>query len=262
MLRSRNLARRSSKSSSKRRTARFKKPVGVPAVLCGVRFRNRRWLEAALTHPSFRNENPAAPPLEDFDRMEFFGDSILDFVICRRLYKLYPKANEGLLSRLRSIIVSRKILSRIAQELRLSPSLKLGKSLRAQFSLCRAKISTDSLEALFAAIYFDQGFESAEKFILKHFSQYFDAKRLFRLDPNPKSTLQELAQKQWRVIPSYSSQLHEKGMRTEVIISPSRKAIAMGRTRQEAEEKAARFLVRKIRQELLRRSKKRSSSRK
>ena len=76
------------------------------------------------------------------------------------------------------------------------------------------------------------------------------------------SPLQELAQKEWHVLPVYTNQFHERGMKTEVVISPSRKAVAIGRTRQEAEEKAARLLVRKIRQELLRRSKKKSSGKK
>ncbi len=241
--------------------SRQKRPARRSQSLFGIRFRDSRWLEAALNHPSYRNEN-FVPPLEDFDRMEFLGDSILNFVVCRKLYALYPAANEGLLSRLRSIIVSRKILSRMALELKMTPHLKLGKSLKRQFAFSRAKILTDSIESLFAAIYFDQGFAKTEAFILKYLKPYLDAKRLFRLDPNPKSTLQELAQKQWRVIPTYISQFHAGGMKTEVIISPARKAVATGRTRQEAEEKAARLLLRKIRQELLRRSKKKSSGKK
>lgn len=225
-------------------------------------FRNQKLLEAALTHPSFRNENPPVL-LEDFDRLEFFGDAILNLTICKKLYGKYPEADEGLLSRLRSILVSRRILSRIAQGLKLTPHLRLGKSLKHQFRHSKAKILADSFEALLAAIYFDQGPARAEKFILDHFESYFDAKKLFRLDPNPKSTLQELTQKRWQQIPNYQSELTPHGTKTVVTVPGGRHASAIARTRQESEEKAARQLIRKIRQlEPGRRSKRKSSGKK
>ena len=67
-----------------------------------VRFRRTSLLEAALSHPSFRNEGPRVK-LEDFDRLEFFGDSIINYIICLKLYKMFPEADEGELSKLRSI---------------------------------------------------------------------------------------------------------------------------------------------------------------
>ncbi len=221
-------------------------------------FRKPHWLEAALFHPSYRNENPRVV-LEDFDRLEFFGDCILNFVVCRKLYRMFPKANEGLLSRLRSILVSRKILSRIAGEMGLRRLVKLGKSLREQKEFSQSKILADSLEALLAALYFDQGFAAAERFVLRRFEGYFDSKRLFRLDPNPKSTLQELVQKHWQKIPIYKSEWTPAGVKTLIVIHRTRKASAVGRNRRESEEKAARLLLRQVRQELLRESKKKSS---
>lgn len=104
--------------------ARIKKALGVT-------FRSNRFLLSALTHPSYRNEN-ACPDLEDFDRLEFFGDSLLNFVVCRRLYQKFPDADEGLLSRLRSILVSRKVLSRVAVKMGLPRLIRLGKSLHQQ----------------------------------------------------------------------------------------------------------------------------------
>ena len=224
-------------------------------------FRNSKLVESAFTHPSFRNEN-RCPPLLDFDRLEFFGDSILNYVICRHLFRLFPEANEGMLSRLRSILVSRKILFRVAQELHLSQFVKLGKSIRPQLVFAKSKILADTLEALLAAVYFDKGLPKTEKFILQHFQSYFDAKRLFRLDPNPKSTLQEISQKQWQKLPLYTSEITPSGIKSTVAVGKTRTATALARTRQESEEKAARLLVRKIRQELVRRSSKASSGKK
>ncbi len=225
----------------------------------GVSFKNPLLLDAALLHPSHRNENPCPRNLEDFDRLEFFGDAILNYIICRKIYQMFPEANEGMLSRLRSILVSRRILSRVAKELRLSRCLKLGKSLTKQPGFSKDKILCDSLEALFGVLYFDQGLAKTEKFILRHFKPYLDAKRLLRLDPNPKGTLQELCQKEWQKIPIYSNVPASRGIKVEVMVPRIAKSVGVGRTRREAEEKAARVLIRRLRQELVRRSRKLSS---
>ncbi len=226
------------------------------------RFKRERLCEAALHHPSFRNENPALKFCDDFDRLEFFGDSVLNFVICRKLYKLFPTADEGVLSRLRSILVSRKILARIAKETGFTKHLKLGKGLAAQDDFLNAKMHADGFEAFIAAVYFDRGFEKAERFLLNCFRGYFDIKKLFRLDPNPKSTLQELSQRHWQKLPVYQSQQTEGGITTIVAINRRKQAKAFGRNRQESEESAARLLIRSLRQDLLGRSKRRSSGRK
>ncbi len=234
----------------------------LPRKVLGILFADQKLLRAALTHPSYRNENACAS-LDDFDRLEFLGDAILNFIICTKLYSLYPQANEGLLSRLRSILVSRKILARVATKIRLGSHLYLGKSLKRQFRYSKNKIFADAFEAFIAAIYFDQGFKTTDCFIQKHFQDLFDAKKLFRLDPNPKSTLQEFSQKQWQHIPVYRSEVTPNGIKTEVAVLTRQKAVAVGRTRQESEEKAARFLLKKIRQEeWVRRSKRKSSGKK
>ena len=256
--------RSSSGRKGRRRAVKSKRRKIHPPLtqIFGIRFRKIALLDAALGHPSYRNETLGIPDVEDYDRLEFLGDSNLNFVICRKLYKLYPKANEGLLSRLRSIIVSRKILARVAGELGLGKYLRLGNCLKNQLKFSKHKIYADSLEALIAAIYFDRGLAQAERFILEHFGRYLESKRLFRLDPNPKSTLQEISQREWQLIPVYASETTPKGVKTKVSVGPERSAAAVSKTRKDSEEKAARLLVRKIRQELLRRSKRYSSGRK
>lgn len=218
--------------------------------------------EAALSHPSFRNENPSHHKLQDFDRLEFFGDVVLNFVVCKKLYRSFPDADEGLLSRLRSILVSRKILSRIAKEQGFLKLVRLGRGLEKQDQNSKKKILADAFEAFIAALYFDKGFSHAEKFILKLFKSYFDAKRLFRLDPNPKSMLQEISQKKWQKIPTYQFEITPDGFTSIVSIDHLKKASASGKTKQEAEERAARLLIRKLKNQLARLSKKESSGKK
>lgn len=206
---------------------------------------------AALSHPSFRNEHyHKTRELEDFDRLEFLGDSILNEVICQQLYEKFPDADEGMLSKLRSILVSQKILGRIAQEIELQYILQISKSLRQNFKdLLKAKLLTDALEALFAAIYFDQGRARVEAFILKHFKKYFDPKLLFRLDPNPKSTLQEMTLKKWQKLPEYTYAFSDKGVKTTVSAGGRRKASVLHKIKRESEVLAARALIRKLRKE-------------
>jgi len=206
---------------------------------------------AALSHPSYRNENPRTTKgLEDFDRLEFLGDSILNEIVCQELFKRFPEADEGMLSKLRSILVSQKILSRIAQAMKLQNILLISRSLRHNFKdFLKAKLLTDALEALFAAIYFDQGHDKVEAFILKHFKGYFDPKLLFRLDPNPKSTLQEITLKRWQKLPEYTHSFSDKGVKTTVSAGGRRKASATHKIKRESEVLAARALIRRLRKE-------------
>jgi len=96
--------------------------------ILGVSPRTLFWYRAALTHPSYRNENRFREKLEDFDRLEFLGDSILNEVVCQKLFKTFPEADEGMMSKLRSILVSQRILSRVAKTLRIQKSSGSGKA--------------------------------------------------------------------------------------------------------------------------------------
>ncbi len=205
---------------------------------------------AALTHPSYRNENfRATKGLEDFDRLEFLGDSVLNEVVCQKIFEKFPEADEGMLSKLRSILVSQKILSRIAQAMKLQNVLLISRSLRHNFKdFLKAKLLTDAFEALLAAIYFDQGHDRVEAFILRHFKAYFDPKLLFRLDPNPKSTLQEMTLAKWQKLPEYTHAFTSKGVKTTVSAGGRNKASALHKIKRESEVMAARALIRKLRE--------------
>lgn len=210
-------------------------------------FRKTGLLEAALTHPSFQGADKKGAP-EQFGRLEFFGDAILNFVICRALFKLFPAADEGELSRLRSTLVSRKILARIAGELKIKPLLRLGPGVKNEPPQAQEKLLADSLESLIAAIFLDQGLARTEKFLGKIFSLYLNAGRLNRLDPNPKGSLQILCQRHWQKLPSYKILRSTKGVTVEVEITEVFRASSEASTRKAAEIKAARKLTAQIRQ--------------
>lgn len=214
--------------------------------LFGLSFSNPKLLDAALTHPSYRNEHPHLR-LADFDRLEFFGDSILNYVVCCELYRILPEANEGILSRFRSTLVSGKILARVAQQIKLGRFMKLGEGLKKDHGLHQTKILADVLEALIAALYEDQGLARAREFILRHLGPYMNPRRLLRLDPNPKSTLQEFSQKQWRTVPEYRWKPLRHGIRVEVRIGRRYRVAVTGKSRRQLEEKAAHELLRKLR---------------
>lgn len=202
---------------------------------------------AALIHPSYRNENPPTT-LEDFDRLEFLGDAILNEIICHKIYRLYPGANEGLLSRLRSILVSRKILSRIALSLKLDKKVILGKGLKkSALRYSNGKILGDIFEALIAVIYFDKGKKQTEKFILKHYKNYFNPTRLFKIAPNPKSALQELTLKIWKKLPEYHHSNSSKKNVVSIKIAGRKKISVKSKSRREGEIKAAKKFIAIIR---------------
>lgn len=214
----------------------------------GCRFRKKNLLRAALMHPSCQTWQEPVASAESFQRLEFLGDSVLNYFIAKKLYALFPEANEGLLSRLRSILVSRKLLARVAYTIRLEKSLLLGEREQNQPPALREKIMADAFEALIAAIYFDRGQKAVEQFLLKYFKPYFNQKKLFQFDPNPKSTLQEYTQKKFGGLPLYVVR-HEKKrnqFKAWVSIKKKTKAQGIGRTKQEAESQAAAALLRKL----------------
>ena len=217
----------------------------------GYKFRKKKLLKAALTHPSYPMETVGQrkQPSETFQRLEFLGDAILNFFIARKLYELFPKANEGLLSRLRSTLVSRKLLARIARTFRLKSYLLMSKRKEMRPDLMHEKIVADTFEALIAALYFDRGQKVVEQFLIKRFRPYFNEKKLFQLDPNPKSTLQEYTQKKFGTLPVYQACWNKKSQSftARVIIKRRLKAKGMGRTKQEAETQAAQALLKKLR---------------
>jgi len=158
-------------------------------------FVNIALLERALTHRSKGSSHN--------ERLEFLGDSILNFSISTELYRLFPGLTEGDLTRMRASLVKKEALSDYARQLNLGDFLHLGVGELRSGGHDRDSILADALEAVFGAVYVDGGIKSAEVVILGLYRSGFDA-----IDPSaefkdPKTRLQEYLQKKVQTIPKY-----------------------------------------------------------
>ena len=231
---------------------------GIPALerRIGISFRNKRHLTQALTHSSYRNEmlaagTPAKTAGGDNERLEFFGDAILSFVICKKLYTEFPRCDEGILSKYRSLLVSRKLLFTIAKKIKLHHYLFLGQGEQNIKFLDKTNMMADALEALIAALYIDRGMRTAEKFISTYFDPYLTRTTLGRLDAthNYKNKLQEFAQKRFQTLPVYKTIPHQDRFESTVMIKRKPYGSGLGKSKREAEKNAAKTTLIKLRKE-------------
>ncbi len=156
----------------------------------GYEFKDKELLKRAFTHISYANENNT----ESNQRLEFLGDSILSFVVAKKLYEVYPKADEGDLTQMRAALVCEKSLSQKAMEMGLSEEIIFGKSESRSNGQYKASILCDTFEALLGAIFYDGGIKEAEKWILSVFKDDFEDIKPADLT-NYKSELQSYYQK-------------------------------------------------------------------
>ena len=161
----------------------------------GYRFRDPALLEAALTHRSASRLN--------YERLEFLGDSVLNFVVALLTFQQYPAAPEGDLSRYRAALVSSTSLSAVAGPLGLGDQLRLGSGELKTGGHRRDSILADSLEALFGAIYLDSGLDAAAEVIRRLFGPRLGQLPAAEALKDPKTRLQEEVQARGLELPQY-----------------------------------------------------------
>ncbi|MCL6262580.1 ribonuclease III [Craterilacuibacter sp. RT1T] len=169
----------------------------------GYRFTRPEWLRQALTHRSYGTPNN--------ERLEFVGDSILNYTVARMLYDRFPQLTEGELSRLRANLVNQQTLSELAQLLKLGDELYLGEGELKSGGFNRPSILADALEATFAAVSFDADFAAAETVVRHLYRARVDAIDPTRHAKDAKTRLQEALQARKYPLPRYRilSQLGE-----------------------------------------------------
>ncbi len=205
----------------------------------GYVFGDKKLLRAALTHAS-----GAQHRLASNERLEFLGDAILGAVVSELLFQRYPQYLEGDLTRIKSIVVSRQTCARMSQSLGMEDFLILGKGLSTQGAVPESVLA-DVFESLVAAIYLDGGLEAARHFIHTHLGPEIEAAIGGDLEANYKSLLQQLAQREHGITPTYEL-LDEKGpdhckyFQIAARIGSTQYPPAWGRTKKEAEQRAAR----------------------
>ena len=168
----------------------------------GVSFNDPSILEQALVHSSYINENPSFA-LASNERLEFLGDAILDFIIAENLYQAFPDFAEGEMTRLRSVLVRRDSLARLAKIIRLGDYLYLGKGEVASGGRQKPTNLAAVLEAVIAAICLDQGLAAARDFILRLFHTEIEKVASQGAGTDYKSQLQECTQARWQLTPVY-----------------------------------------------------------
>ena len=159
-------------------------------------FKTPAYLKQALTHCSAGIENN--------ERLEFLGDAILSTVISNALFTKFPNQNEGLLSRLRSHLVKGDMLASIGLELDLGDYLYLGQGELKTGGFRRASILSDALEAVFAAVFLDGGFDAAQRVILHIYETRLHDADLQDSLKDPKTQLQEYLQSKKSSLPEYT----------------------------------------------------------
>lgn len=128
----------------------------------GYEFKNKQLIETALTHTSYSYEHH----VQNYEKLEFLGDSILEFVTSEYIYENYQNLKEGEMTKVRATVVCEESLAKIAKLLNFSDFLKLGKSEKLSKGHARTAILEDTVEAIIAAIYLDGGIENAKRFII------------------------------------------------------------------------------------------------
>jgi ribonuclease-3 len=206
--------------------------------LIAYHFSNRSLLERALTHSSQADKR-----LMSNERLEFFGDAVLALVICQALFERFPDYLEGDLTKIKSMLVSRRTCARLASRLGIEKFLKIGKGM-AKSNALSGSLAAGALEALIASIYVDGGFEAARDFILRLFGPLIEQADAQQHQENFKSLLQQYAQQELNHTPVYEL-LDEKGpdhnkcFESAVILGDRRFSSAWGTNKKEAEQKAA-----------------------
>lgn len=201
-------------------------------------------LQRALTHRSYSSAHN--------ERLEFLGDSVLNCVVAKHLYEIYPGLAEGDLSRLRSNLVNQQTLSKLAQQLRLGELLLLGEGERKSAGFRRPSILADTMEALFGAVFLDAGFAAAEQVILKLYVPFIASADAQTLGKDYKTLLQEYLQGKRLALPRYilvatQGEAHAQLFQVECQIEQLKLFTSgEGSSRRTAEQVAAEAAYRKI----------------
>lgn len=210
----------------------------------GIQFGDKELLKQAFIHRSYINENKASG-LSHNERLEFLGDAVLELVITDFLYKKYTDKAEGELTAYRSALVNADTCANIASKIGMEPLLLLSKGESKDTGRARQYILANALEALIGAIYLDQGMDKAKVFIEDNFTGMIEEIISKGAHVDSKSLFQEKAQEFEGVTPSYKTIKetgpdHDKKFTVGVYIGKELVATGEGKSKQDAEQVAAR----------------------
>ena len=211
------------------------------------KFKNRELLENALRHTSYAYENHTTSN----EKLEFLGDSILEYVSSEYLFTHYKNLKEGEMTKVRATVVCEKSLYKIAQKHRFDEYIKVGRSERHTHGNKKPAIMADSVEAIIAAIYLDGGMEPAKKFIIENLKDEIEVATKNVGDKDYKTVLQEKLQENGEVkieysITNESGPDHDKTFEAEVEVNGKVLAKGIGKSKKAAQMQAAKKALENI----------------
>lgn len=210
--------------------------------LIGVRFRRIDLLNLAFTHRSYANEFQGE--IDNNEKLEFLGDSILGLVVNEYLFITLPDKTEGDLSKIKSFVVSESSLETIAKRIKIDNFILIGRGEEYSGGRSKKAIIADAMEALIGAYYLDSGFKKIVKFIHQHFIPEINKVLENKHKKDYKTLLQEYVQKKYKTYPKYSIMQkkgpdHDKTFWMSVIIKGKTYGPGQGKNKKEAEQHAA-----------------------
>ena len=222
----------------------------------GYEFRDLGLLEHALTHRSRAHEDASGGVLDN-ESLEFLGDAVLGFVVAELLFRRFPTHTEGYKSKVKAGLVSTASLARIAEDIDLGRFVLLGRGEEKTGGRQKQAILADSFEALIAAVYLDGGLPAAQAFVTSWFNPLVasagDRAAEAAFTEDWKSALQEWLQAQGRGLPHYRLAAavgpdHRKRFEVEVLVGGAIVGRAVGRSKKDAEQQAAREALGRLRE--------------
>ena len=207
-----------------------------------IKFKNIDLLQTAVTHRSYLNEHRNYK-LDHNERLEFLGDAVLELAVTDHLYRNFPNP-EGELTNWRAALVNRDMLSKVSRELGVEEFLQMSRGEAKDTGRARDYLLANAFEAIVGAIYLDQGYETAEKFIKENILSRLEEVIKSKLYIDPKSNFQEEAQARVGITPSYrviseSGPDHDKKFVVGVYLGDEEVARGEGNSKQQAQREAA-----------------------
>jgi len=202
-----------------------------------IKFKNLNFLKKSITHKSYDQSN-------NYEKLEFLGDRILGFVISKKLIDLYPDQKEGVLDKKLASLVNKNKCLEVAKIIGLEKFILVGN--KNSKSKVENKILADSIEALIGAIYYDKGFDIAEKFILNNWKNFINLSKEIIIDS--KTELQEYSLKKFKSLPIYklvssSGPRHKPKFIISVKLKDTKMYDGHGESKKKAEQNAAKKLL-------------------
>jgi ribonuclease-3 len=223
-------------------------PINKLESLLSHTFTNKDLLAEALRHPSLRQQDHK---MQDYERLEFLGESILNFIITEEIFSRFKNYDEGKLAKMRAYLVCKDTICEVAEHLHLEDAIVMTKGEELSGGRNNPNNVENAMEAIIAAMYLDQGIEAAKKAVLSLWKEWL--KLAPNIDSDPKSTLQELSQSMDMSIPHYeivsrTGQPHAPTFEVMVKVGDLKGEVASGKSIKAAEKIAATKLLTRLKE--------------